>query len=171
MFESYIMKRVLRIAIIVYLVFLVIFLCMLMIPPLFGYHVHSGIGDSMYPAIKNGSLVITAPAGAADIELGDIIAFKKDKSHIVLIHRVVNIGVWEDTLSFITKGDGNEGIDGSVGEEDIIGRYYISIPLLGHPVQFMRTLVGLAFMVIITALMIIILIRERRDNRSKTTNQ
>ena len=158
------MKRVVRIAIIVYLVFLVIFLCMLMIPPLFGYNVHSGIGESMNPAIKNGSLVITAPAEAADIELGDIVAFREKRGDSVLLHRVVAIAIQEDSYYFTTRGDNNEETDNSINEDNIIGRYYISIPLLGSPIQFVRTPVGLVFAVIITAIMIVVLIRERKKN-------
>ena len=151
------MKKGIRIAAIVYLAFLVVFLCLLLIPPLFGYNVHSAVGDSMYPTLKSGSLVITAPVEAADIELGDIIAFK-DGNEALLIHRVISIDITESIYVFKTKGDANEGIDGSVGEDNIIGRYYISIPLLGRLIQFIRMPVGLAFVFIVTAVMIIIMI-------------
>jgi len=149
-------------AAIIYLLFLILFTSLLLIPPLFGWHIHSAIGDSMYPTLKNGSLVVSVPLKAADIELGDIIAFRNSSGETV-IHRVVVITNYEDgELFFNTRGDAKENIDHTIDENDIIGRLYIHIPRLGRLVQFIRMPVGLALTVIITAILVFILFKERK---------
>ncbi len=51
------------------------------------------VGESMSPSIKKGELLIVTPIALEEAELGEIVAFRKDKSQSVLTtHRVVQKG-------------------------------------------------------------------------------
>ena len=156
------MHKALKWAAIIYLLFLILFASLLLIPPLFGWHIHSATGDSMYPTLKNGSLVVSVPVEPADIELGDIIVFKNSSGETV-IPRVVDIFILEDeNYHFNTRGDAEEKTDSSINENDIIGRQHIHIPILGRLVQFIRMPVGLVLTTIITAVWVYTLFKERK---------
>jgi len=65
-------------------------------------------GNSMYPLLRDGDLVIVVPSKS--IDLGDIIIYRNDREEFV-IHRVIAILHCGNNPLYITKGDNNYFID------------------------------------------------------------
>lgn len=90
------------------------------------YHVVSG---SMEPEIPVGSAVYVETVEPGKIETDDVIAFHSGGS--VVVHRVVENRVSRG--EFVTKGDANAAEDlYAAGYENLIGRVYRHIPMLGR---------------------------------------
>lgn len=102
------------------------------------------IGGSMSPAIPLGAVLAVKPVDAAEIQVGDIIAYNSSdpaRSTLRVVHRVVDIETDANgSLNFVTKGDasGSEDID-VTSEANVIGRSWFSIPLLGYLWSYVRT--------------------------------
>jgi signal peptidase I len=118
------------------------------------YVVKSG---SMAPALQAGDLIFTRQV--EEYQKGDIITFlppttssRKDS----VTHRIIDKKDQEGTETFQTKGDANEAPDGHlITSDQIVGKYTFRIPILGYPVGFAKTVVGLVILIIIPAVVII----------------
>lgn len=113
------------------------------------YAVQTG---SMEPAIKVGDLILVKEE--EEYKQGDVITFRggTGDSQKTITHRIEKVN--EDG-TFITKGDANSAADiDLVKEEDIIGRYFFRIPLLGYPINFARTPVGFLGLIAVPAVII-----------------
>ncbi len=92
----------------------------------------------MEPKIPVGSIVYTKSVTAADIEVGDVIAF--ESYGVTITHRVV--GLTEDG-AFITQGDANDSADFTpVYVQNVLGKVVVHIPLIGALASFLATLYG-----------------------------
>ncbi len=86
---------------------------------------------SMWPVLKEGSLVFIQSVKKEDIKIGDIVVYRNDKGFT--IHRVAELR--ENDL--ITKGDANFQKDAPTKYENVIGRALMifgriaAIPYLG----------------------------------------
>ena len=81
---------------------------------------------SMEPILdKNSNGIRIVPKSEKQIQVGDIISFKKD--NYLIVHRVVEKGRDDQGVYFITKGDNNSLNDGKIRFEDI---KYITIGIL-----------------------------------------
>ncbi len=113
----------------------------------FGWRVDSVLSGSMEPDIRTGSLVLTRPVEAVEIQTGDVIVFRHavdgDQTKQVLIaHRVVDAG---DGTSFRTKGDANENLDPFlVPADDVVGTVLCDIPYLGRLAELVGTPYGIS---------------------------
>lgn len=68
---------------------------------------------SMRPGLRPGSMVVVGPARVAEIEQGDVIAFRDDRrSGAVTAHRVVEVLEQRSGRFFRTQGDANPRPDG-----------------------------------------------------------
>ncbi len=121
------------------------------------FNVQSG---SMEPKLPTGSIVFTLPA--ASYNGGDIITFKSDKDRKVkrpkytTTHRVVRPVKVKGETYYVTKGDANAVPDSEKVKKDLVlGKVVFSIPLIGYPVNFAKTLPGLIFLIVIPATLII----------------
>jgi len=65
--------------------------------------------------IANGIRV--KPKSEMEIDVGDIVSFKKDD--FLIVHRVIEKGIDEKGIFFITKGDNNDFSDGKIRFKDI----------------------------------------------------
>jgi|SRR3989344_1434535 len=73
---------------------------------------------SMIPVFDNGANGIRIkPNSIEDIEVGDIISFRKE--NILIVHRVIEKGKDEKGDYFITKGDNTNITDGKIRFEDV----------------------------------------------------
>ncbi len=79
---------------------------------------------SMWPVLKEGSLVFIKSVKKEEVKIGDIIVYRN--SNGFTIHRVVELG--EKDLT--TKGDANFQKDVSIKYEDIIGK---TLTVFGRP--------------------------------------
>jgi signal peptidase I len=121
------------------------------------YTVQSG---SMEPAIRTGSVVFVRPS--LEYKEGDIITFKNEADRneqnpaATTTHRVHQVVQEEGMISFITKGDANDSPDGSRTDAGLIlGKTFLTIPLLGYLVSFVKTQLGLTLLIIIPATLIV----------------
>lgn len=62
-------------------------------------------GPSMEPLFQTGDLVIIVKSN--DINVGDIIVFKKRIGNGYIIHRVISVNNFNGTSYYVTKGDNN----------------------------------------------------------------
>lgn len=107
----------------------------------FKYYSVAIASGSMNPYISKGDVVIVENINKdyEEIEVGEVIAFKKD--NVIVVHRVVNILEKENKYYFYTKGDSNKDMDNfSVHEEDIIGIVDLVIPYIGFPTVWLSEL-------------------------------
>jgi len=123
---------------------------------LFGIKLFTVQSGSMEPAIKIGSLVFTKTE--SNYYKDDIITFfntptKKE----TITHRIYKVLNKDGNLYYQTKGDANDSADNNaISSEMIVGKTILTIPYLGYPIAFSRTLPGLIILIIIPALLIII---------------
>lgn len=123
------------------------------------FSVQSG---SMEPAIPVGSVVITLPQ--QEYQADNIITFKQDGTNETLTHRIYKVlpanledskGIKSSEITYITKGDANNAPDSKpVAKNDILGKVFFTIPLVGYLVGFAKTLPGLILLIIIPAAII-----------------
>jgi len=62
-------------------------------------------GPSMEPLFQTGDLVIIVKSN--NINVGDIIVFKKKIGNGYIIHRVISVNNFNGTSYYVTKGDSN----------------------------------------------------------------
>jgi len=110
---------------------------------------------SMEPAMKAGSMIVVKPT--AEYKIGDIVTYKNgDDSKKTTTHRIVEINEAKGVITYKTKGDANDAPDfAPIFKANIVGKVLFSIPYLGYPVGFARTLPGLIILIIIPATIII----------------
>jgi signal peptidase len=104
---------------------------------------------SMEPKIHKGSIAIGKPTTAADLKVGDVVAFQTRTSTAPTIHRIYAIQKEAGQLLVTTKGDANESVDPNVIVVREGGsRIVYSIPYVGYLVELPRTYLGprVAFM-------------------------
>jgi len=133
-----------------------------MISFLLGFRGLAIVSNSMNPTINRGDLVFIDIYNHEIIK-GDIIAFTYGDK--IIVHRVYRID--EETFTILTKGDANQNIDPwIVTDENYVGKYVFSIPLLGYPSIFLSSLltnpvIGISLTVtLILAFLIITLMKE-----------
>ncbi|MFA5060709.1 MAG: signal peptidase I [Candidatus Pacearchaeota archaeon] len=81
---------------------------------------------SMKPFLdENTNGIKIVPKSPSDIQVGDIISFRS--SGKLIVHRVIEKGIDEKGVYFLTKGDNNQLNDGKVRFEDV---EYITIGVL-----------------------------------------
>ncbi|MBS4031503.1 MAG: signal peptidase I [Clostridiales bacterium] len=126
-------------------------------PSIAGYQMYIVLSGSMGPTFEAGSVVFVRPLDPIQLEAGDIITYRgNDGSETLTTHRVMEV-VSDGTLSFVTKGDANDVVDGStVPAANIVGRVHYSVPYLGHLMAFTQTKKGLVLLVIAPGLLIIL---------------
>lgn len=114
------------------------------------------LSGSMEPNIKTGSVVFIKPDSL--YKKGDVITFgQATKTNPPITHRVIETKVINGNQVFITKGDANNAPDiAEVPKSDIVGKVFLSIPILGYLVNFAKTKNGFILIILIPAIYIII---------------
>jgi len=118
--------------------------------------------------IEVGDLIFVGKAEAAQLKVGDVIAFME--GDVVVTHRIIDIGTDEGgKLSFSTKGDANNAPDlRPVSEDDLVGIYKFRIPKVGDFALFLQTPLGMILFIGIPLLAFIVYdIIRRRHYASK----
>ena len=80
------------------------------------YPVASITSGSMWPALKEGDLVLIKGVDKQELKVGDIIVYENKKGFT--IHRIIELN--EETLE--TKGDANNISDSPIKYEKVVGR-------------------------------------------------
>lgn len=114
---------------------------------------------SMQPTISVGSLVVVKKDD--NYANGDIITFFGSKVKTIppqglTTHRIVEVKKIALGEEYVTRGDANNATDSSkVRKEQIVGKVIFTIPLLGYPIAFTKTLPGLILIIVIPATIIV----------------
>jgi len=126
----------------------------IMVSPLSSVKILTVSGNSMEPVISEKDVVVVLPSDYAQLEKGDIIAYKHEVEgkEFLFTHRIVDIN--DD--GFRTKGDALDEIDPYfVKPTEIVGVFKFKIPYLGTFFRFANTTPGFILLIIIPASLII----------------
>lgn len=148
--------------------------------PLFGAYVI--ISESMIPSINVYDAVLTVRADENSIEKYDIITFISKEIQTAgtpITHRVIDIvHDPEDESKIIgyrTKGDNNNTADFAlIAPDEVIGKVYLRIPMIGYLQTFMTKPIGWLLIVVIPCLLIIgsdIFKLLKNNNNNKDNNK
>lgn len=86
--------------------------------------------SSMKPVIKGSDVILVICSSDRQLEKEDIIAYEREDR--IYIQRISNIQRDNGTIFYITKGDNNFNANiEKVTEEQIIGKLWLTIPILG----------------------------------------
>ena len=86
---------------------------------------------SMRPTIEIGDIVIIDQK-YNDLEINDIIAFKKENA--IIVHRIIDKIKCGNEYYYYTKGDANNSPDNFTVEEDmVLGKVSFIVPYIGYP--------------------------------------
>ncbi|WP_257299632.1 signal peptidase I [Haloarchaeobius sp. FL176] len=108
------------------------------------------LSGSMEPEIAPGDVVIVDEGSTEAIEEGDIITFVRGEGEKPVTHRVVGLEERGDTTVFRTKGDANEDVDAQpIPAGNVIGEVTVTIPYIGHVIQFAQRPVGFVVLVLL----------------------
>ncbi len=127
-----------------------------------GVIVSSIYTNSMSPAIKPGSLVITFPENTYNT--GDIITYKEKSARSneytgrILTHRINEIKVEDNnTKKFIAKGDNNKNPDANfINSGDVLGKVRLIFPYFGYIDFLSRTIPGFIILIGLPSVLLII---------------
>jgi signal peptidase len=155
------LKKMGRIAAMLFLILIISGSSFTIISPFFGWRTEVVISGSMEPAIQTGSVVIVRPVDLYTIKQGDIVMFSSLDKKSLTTHRVVKIEP-EARPRFITKGDANNNPDITpVLPDQIVGIVAFNIPYLGLLKGFIKTPLGFILFFLIPA--VVLLGREMLD--------
>lgn len=108
------------------------------------------LSGSMEPALSPGDAVVVDETDPADIEEGDVITFARSSGDTAVTHRVVDVREEDGRPVFETKGDANDDPDRQpVPAENVVGSVALTIPMIGHVVQFTNTPLGFVALVLL----------------------
>src|SRR5581483_3933762 len=110
-------------------------------------------GNSMYPNLESGDVVVYHKADIANIGPGTIIVYVQGQTGIpildsmlkpVIIHRVTEMIVQDGQAYYGTKGDNNQVADPIlVKYADVLGTPSLILPKIGLPLLFLKSVPGL----------------------------
>lgn len=94
---------------------------------------------------------------AQDYQIDDVITFTNPNNrNDSITHRIYDMKLNQGVPVYITKGDANEDPDSwEILKKDVIGKMLFTIPFLGYVVDFTKTPLGFALIVIVPAGLII----------------
>ena len=94
---------------------------------------------SMTGTLNKGDIAFFEKFNGQELEIGDIIIFKRGKRNIV--YRITQVGIFNDEYVYITKGDKNKVEDnGYVYQKNIQGIVHYRIKYIGYPSIWIRNL-------------------------------
>ncbi len=133
-------------------------------PTIFGQRWYEVLSGSMEPRIHVGSVIFDRPIGNVNaLKVGDVITFKAPNqeygaNELIITHRIHKIVEQKGQLLFQTKGDANNAPDPSlVPASSVIAQYdNFTIPYLGYYLNFTKTKLGVALLLILPGALLII---------------
>jgi signal peptidase I len=126
------------------------------VPYLFGYRSLTVLSGSMEPTLHVGDVVVVDQVPPLDVHVGDIVTFRdpEDPSRLIT-HRVRQIEVQGETVSFVTKGDANTSVENwKINTSGTIGRVNYHLWRLGYLMFWIRSPFGRLGMVVVPALVL-----------------
>lgn len=87
---------------------------------------------SMSGKINKGDILIYERYDKQELEVGEVIVFKK--AGVSVVHRIIDIKIVNNETRYITKGDANQVLDeGYITDSDILGVSLFRFKYLGYP--------------------------------------
>jgi signal peptidase len=127
----------------------------ILLAPRFGWRVDAVLSGSMEPELGVGSIAVTRPATAQEIQPGDIISFYSPLNGELTSHRVI-AKEGESFYFFRTKGDANQTADPFIVQAtNLVGKVSFHVPCLGYVTQFVKTRWGMLLTLFIPGFIII----------------
>jgi signal peptidase len=119
---------------------------------LFGLTPYAVLSGSMEPTYHVGSVIYVTDVDPTELDVGDPITYRLSDGTLVT-HRIDRVlGEGTPGLSFLTKGDANEGADGTaISAAAIVGKPVFSVPLLGYVSAFVQRPGGWILLAVICA--------------------
>ena len=152
-------KRILNTAGIIVVVIVVILTLLLAGTRLFGIYPYTVLSGSMEPVYHTGSLIYVKKVDPFQLQSGDVITFMLDEDTLAT-HRIVEVVPDENdptVIRFMTKGDANTVVDGSlVHYKNVVGTPIFSIPGLGYFANFVQNPPGLYIAIAFCAFLVLL---------------
>ena len=127
---------------------------MVLLPRFSDWRFDAVLSGSMEPVLNVGGMVVIKPVETSEIEIGDIITFYSGES--LVTHRVLDVIVGQNDISFTTKGDANEEPDLlPVPANSVVGQVVIDVPYLGYLAAFVKTRLGFMLAIFLPGSLII----------------
>ncbi|MFC4988016.1 signal peptidase I [Saliphagus infecundisoli] len=144
-------RRAIHIAVLLVFLAVVAVFVVYAVPQVIGAdHSYVVLTASMSPEIEPGDAVVVGEVEPAEIAEGDVITFYRSADEPPVTHRVVGITETSDGYLYETKGDANEEPDANpVPHENVVGSVVVTIPYLGHVIQFANTTEGFLALVVL----------------------
>ena len=152
-------KRIINAIATAAVVLVVILTVMLAGTRLFGIYPYTVLSGSMEPTYHTGSLIYVKDVDPFQLQSGDVITFMLDEDTLAT-HRIVQVVPDENdptVVRFMTKGDANDVIDGSlVHYKNVVGTPIFSIPYLGYFANFVQNPPGLYIAIAFCAFLVLL---------------
>jgi signal peptidase len=112
----------------------------------------------MEPTLQTGGVAFVEPKRAEDVQVGDVLTFKRpDNPGVLVTHRVTSTTPDAAGPIFTTRGDANEYEDGwTVPAANVIGTVKYDLPYLGYVTQHVRTRMGFLLVIGLPAALIVL---------------
>lgn len=122
-----------------------------------GFNFYVVMSGSMEPEIHIGSVV--GIKEQEEYKEDDVVTVQMPYAqNETYTHRIIEVREPEESnedTTFITKGDANETADGDpVSQDQILGKVFVSIPLIGYLVSFAKKPMGFIILVILPTVII-----------------
>lgn len=115
--------------------------------PLTGRSTFVVSGPSMEPAIHIGSAIVTEPAAADALRVGDVVTVRVGPAQAIFTHRVTRLIPRADGLWIETKGDANPEADPVIlPVSAVIGRVMLVLPGMGYAITALSSTSGLGLL-------------------------
>lgn len=152
-------KRILNTIGTVGVILIVVITILLVGTRVFGIMPYTVLSGSMEPTYHTGSLIYVKNVDPFELEAGDVITFMLDEDTLAT-HRIVEVVPDEgdpSTIRFVTKGDANEFVDGSmVHYKNVVGTPIFTIPYLGYLANFVQNPPGLYIAIAFCAFLVLL---------------
>jgi signal peptidase len=126
------------------------------LPYLVGVKALTVLSGSMEPTIHVGDVVLVRPISPTAARVGDVVTFRDPVERDKLItHRVRRISISGQSVSFVTKGDANTGVEEwQVPRTGTVGLVLTRVPKLGFALFYARGPLGRLLLVVFPALLL-----------------
>lgn len=154
-------KRIINIVTTIVIIITVLLVVMLAAVRIVGLTPYTVLSGSMEPTYHVGSIIYVKDIEPQELKERDPVTYTLDGGTVVT-HRIIEVIEEENDneLSFRTKGDANESVDGGLlTASNVIGKPVFSIPFLGYianAIQTPRGIIGTAGLCIMMVLINII---------------
>ena len=126
---------------------------------LVGIRPYTVLSGSMEPTYHVGSLIYVKNVDPFELEAGDVITYMLDEDTLST-HRIVEVVSDEEdsgVVRFMTKGDANDTVDGSlVHYKNVVGKPIFSIPKLGYVANYIQNPPGTYIAIAMGAILLLL---------------